>query len=286
MEIIAQLIINAIITGATYALVTIAFNLMYATGRFFNLALGGMIPIGAFTSVFLTEHWNMPPILCMIAGAVMGGLAGFLIDRFVYRPLRARNASTMILLIASLGLYTAIEALMALLFSSQFRILPTPTSLSFSLFGGVLTGIQALIVVSALVIGGGVCAVLSWSSFGRMVRAVSDDVEVSKIIGIDTEKVIARVFTFSSAVAGYAGVLIGYDTGIDPLMGFFPMFAGIGSAIAGGIGNVFAGLLGSLLNASAEVVVVWNLSGAWRSSVTFAILIVFLLFRPRGLFQR
>ncbi len=286
MDIIFQLIINALITGSTYALLAMAFNLMYATGRFFNLALGAMVPVGAYTAVVLIEKFNAPFIVCLIAGACAGGVAGFLFELCIYRPLRTRKASTMILLIASLGLYTACEALLALLFSSRFRTIPAPTEMTFSFGGGQVTAIQALIIVSAIIVVLSVVAFLKWSSQGRAIRAVSDDVEVSKIIGIDTEKIVARVFVFCSAVGGYAGVLIGTDTGIDPLMGFFPLFAGIGSAIAGGIGNVLAGLFGSLLNASAEVVVVWHLSGAWRSSVTFLILILFLLFRPRGIFGR
>ena len=192
----------------------------------------------------------------------------------------------MILLIASLGAFTALQALIAMLFSSDYQSLPKFSSEIYDIFGGTITAVQIVMVVSAVVLTLAALAALKWSAFGTAVRAVSDDIEVSKIVGINTEKIFAAVFFSASALAGYAGVLMGLDVGLDPLMGFLPMVAGIVGAIVGGIGVVAPGYLGSLIGAWLQNAVTFQWSSEWSSPVTFLLLVFFLLFRPRGLFQK
>lgn len=286
MELITQFIINSLIAGSLYAIVALSFNLMYATGRFYNLAIGGLIPVGGYGAFFVSERLGMPLVFGVIAGTACAGFAGLALDRFVYAPLRKKKASGLVLLIASLGAFTALQALIAMLFSSDYQPFSRLSRDAIDVFGGTITPVQAAIILSAPLLTLCIAAWLRWTFFGKVVRAVSDDLEVSKIVGIDTEKIFATVFFFASALAGYAGVLLGLDIGLDPLMGFLPMIAGIVGAIVGGMGETVLGYAGSLVGAFLQNGIIFRFSQEWSSPVTFALLILFLLFRPHGLFKK
>lgn len=286
MELIPQFVINSLIAGSLYTIVALSFNLMYATGRFFNLAIGGLIPVGGYGVLLVSVQWGTPLWVGMVAGVMIAGSIGFALDRFVYSYLRTRKASSMILLIASLGAFIALQAGIAMIFSSNFQALPKLSLQSYDVFGGTMTAVQALIIFSAMAVTAATVVLLKWTAFGTAVRAISDDIEVSKIVGIDTEKVLGIVFFAASALSGYAGVLMGLDVGLDPLMGFLPMVAGIVGAVVGGIGEAVYGFAGSYVLSFFQNAVIVKLSTEWSGAITYVLLIVFLLFRPRGLFRR
>lgn len=244
------------------------------------------MPIGGYGVLLVSSQWGMPLAIGIIAGVLAAGFVGLAIDRFVYARLRAKKASSMILLIASLGAFTALQALIAIVFTSDYQSLPRISSESYDVFGGTVTSVQLLMIISAILLTIGAHVLLKQTAFGKAVRAVSDDCEVSKIVGINTEKVFAVVFFLASGIAGYAGILLGLDVGLDPLMGFLPMLAGIVGAIVGGMGEVTFGYVGSMIESFLQNTVIFRLSQEWSSPVTFALLILFLLFRPRGLFRR
>ncbi|MCX6715691.1 MAG: branched-chain amino acid ABC transporter permease, partial [Candidatus Taylorbacteria bacterium] len=122
--------------------------------------------------------------------------------------------------------------------------------------------------------------------FGKAVKAVGDDEEVAKIVGINTPRIIGWVFGIGSAIAGLAGILVGFDTGIEPTMGLSLLLKGVIASIIGGIGNVYGGVLGAFLLGFIENFGIWKISGEWKDAIAFAVLILFLLFRPQGILRR
>jgi branched-chain amino acid transport system permease protein len=190
-----------------------------------------------------------------------------------------------VLLVASLGAFTAVESLIAILFTSQFKTLSSLAGMpgALHLGTGVMTYVQVGIFASAVGVLIALWLLLTRTSFGRAVRAVSDDEEVAKIVGINTNKIIGIVFIIGSAIAGLAGVFAGLDTGIEPRMGFVLLLKGVIAAIIGGIGSVYGGFLGAFLLGFAENFGIWFISGEWKDAIAFVILIVFLLFRPQGI---
>jgi branched-chain amino acid transport system permease protein len=221
----------------------------------------------------------------VLAGIVAAALLGFLLEIVLFRRLRARKASNMVLLVASLGAFTAIQAVLAILFTSQFQTLtPLLSETQIVPLGpAVMTSVQLLMCILALAVLALLWALLSKTKFGRAVRAVSDDEEVAKIVGIDTNKIIALTFVIGSGIVGAAGILIGFDTGLEPTMGLSMLLKAVIAAIIGGIGNVYGAFLGGYLLGFAENYGIWYVSGEWKDAIAFAILILFLLFRPEGI---
>jgi len=288
MSIIPQLVLNSIIAGAIYTLVTLGFNLIYSTTKFFNLTHGVMAAVGGYAFFFFSKSLGWPVFLGVILGVVFAGLIGFGLDKIVYLPLRKRKASNMVLLVASLGAFTAIQAIIAILFTSQFQTLNMNVGVQkiYEIFGAVITQVQLIILISGLVIMGILALVVKKTILGKSIKAVSDDEEVSKIVGINTDKIISRVFLIGSAIAGLAGILVGFDTGIEPTMGMNLLLKGTIASIVGGVGNIYGGVLGSFLLGFVENFGIWKISGEWKDAIAFGLLIIFLLFRPQGIIKK
>ncbi len=247
-----------------------------------------MAAIGGYAVFFFSKELGWPLYIGIILGIVIAGLIGWGLDKLIYLPLRKRKASGMILLVASLGAFTAIQAIIAILFTSQFQTLSLNVGVQriYEIFGAVITQIQLIILISGLVIMGILGLILKKTMFGKAIKAVSDDEEVAKIVGINTNKIIGRVFLIGSAIAGFAGIMIGFDTGIEPTMGMNLLLKGIIASIVGGVGSLYGGVLGAFLLGFVENFGIWKISGEWKDAIAFGLLIIFLLFRPQGIIKK
>lgn len=287
MEFFAQIIINSIAAGAIYALFAIGFSLIYKTTKFFNLAYGTITLVGGYITLLCYKTFSINIFLAALLGALFTGVVGYFSDKLIFKKLRANGSSNTVLLIASLGLATVIQSLLAIFFTNQFQTLSsnTGTYTTYTLFGGIITQTQILILISLLFVFVFV-VFLKRSFLGKKIEAISDSEEVSKIIGINTDKIIGNTFFIGSVIGGLACILIGMDTGINPNMGTDFLLKGVTASIIGGVGNLYGGVTGGLLIGLIENFSVWQFSGEWKDAITFIILILFLLFRPNGIFKK
>lgn len=287
MSIINQITINSLIAGSLYSLIALGFNLIYSTTRFFNLAHGALAAVGGYSFFYFTENLRFGIIPSIVIGVSVAGLIGYVFDVLVFKKLRLEKSSGTVLLVASLGIVTIIQALISIFFGSTFRMLESGYEFGlYQIIGTTVTAPQIVIFCSMLATATGLGVVLKFTRFGREVRAVSDNEEVAKIVGINTNRVIGKVFFIGSVIAGLAGILVGLDTGIEPTMGFSLLLKGVVASIIGTVGNMYGGIMGAFFLAFVENFAVWKISGEWKDAVAFAVLIVFLLIRPNGLLRK
>ena len=285
MEIAIQIFFNSVIAGSIYLLVGLGFWMIYKTVKFFDLGYGALITIGAYGTFWAYKILGLSLFPSVALGIVLAAVLSFLLERFVYRPLRRRKASNMVLLVASLGIFTMGQAIVAILFSSQFKVLQKGTQQVFEILGAFITMPQVIIISSAILLAIALFLFLKYSMIGKSLKAISDDEEVSKIVGINTNRFIAYAFLIGGALAGYSGIMAGFDTGIEPTMGMNLLLKGVIAVIIGGMRNIWGVVLGAFLLGFVENLVVWYWSGEWKDAVAFGVLIIFLLFRPKGIFQ-
>ena len=288
MDIIPQLILNSIIAGAIYSMIALGFNLIYGTTKFFDLGYGALSAVGGYSVFYFYKTLGLDLYVSIVLGILIAGAIGLIVYRSVYSPLRKRKSSGMVLMVAALGVLTALQAIIAILFTSQFQTLSQSVGSEriFNILGGVITQTQLITLLIGLVIMTIIGLVFRYTLFGKAVKAISDDEEVSKIVGINTEKIVSWVFFFGSAIGGLAGILIGFDTGIEPTMGLSLLLKGVIACVIGGIGNVYGGVLGAFLLAFIENFGIWQISGEWKDAIAFVVLIIFLLFRPEGILTK
>ncbi len=221
-------------------------------------------------------------VSCLMAGAV-----GLALYRGLYIYMRERAHSPLVMLVASLGVLLAVTAAITLIFESAPRPLPEafgsdPRSLGgasikgFNLFA-IGVAVAALLVLHLL---------LNATTFGKTVRAVGDDEEVARVVGINTTVVIATVFFIGAVLAALAGLLSGHDTAVQPRMGLLLLVKGWIASVVGGIGNLYGALLGGFVLGMVEQFGIWDLAGEWRDLISFVVLILFLSIWPTGLLPR
>lgn len=281
---IQQLILNGIIAGSIYALIAFGFTIIYRTVKFFHFAHGVVYAAGAYLSYTFFILFGINPLISFFLSILLTALLGIAIDRLVYCPLRRRNASNLIYLIASFGVFIFLQNLLQLIFGAQILTLRTgPVKEGHHILGAVITDIQILIIVISFIL-----FILGWlftqkTKLGKAIRAVADDHIGARVVGINSEKIILIVFAIGSALAGAAGILISLETNIEPTMGMNAILKGIVASIIGGIGNIPGALFGGLFLGLAENLGIWKISAAWKDTIAFVILIIFLLFRPSGI---
>jgi branched-chain amino acid transport system permease protein len=293
-----QLILNGIIAGSIYALIAIGFTIIYRTVRFFHLAHGVVYTAGAYLAYSVVRYrlsvagdrlsvidWIIAILIGMFGAAILG----VLIDRFVYYPLRKQNASNLIFLLASFGVFIFIQNLIQLIYGAQIlsiRTGPVKEGHRLSVFGyqlgAVITDTQILILVVGCLLSVALFWFIKYTKLGKAMRAVSDDPIGANVVGINPERIILVSFAIGSALAGVAGILISFETNIEPTMGFTAILKGIIASIVGGIGSIPGAVLGGFFLGLAENLGIWKIQAGWKDCIAFAILIVFLLIRPWG----
>lgn len=282
-----QLLINTLIVGSGYGLIAMAFRLIYSVSPFFNLTLGAVAAMGAYACYYFVTGFGISPWVAVPLSLILSAFFSYVLEVFAYKPMRDRGASPMILLVASLGLYTIFESVIHLIFGPQYQSLG---NISFSsqvnLGFTELPLVQLLTIIANFVVFFVLNIFLHHTFMGKQIRAVNDSSTLSNIIGMKTDKIIILVSVLAGLILGLAGVLVGYDTGMEPTMGFNLLFKGMIGAIIGGMANLRGAFLGAFFLAFAENMGVWIFASEWRDLVAFVIFIIFLSLRPKGIFQK
>lgn len=280
-----QLIINGLIAGSIYALIAIGFTVIYRTVKFFHFAHGVVYTAGAYLAYTFFILLKISPVISFFLAIILSAFLGIAIDRLVYFPLRKQKASDLIFLLASFGVFIFIQNLIQMIYGAQILTIRTGTvKEGHHFFGAVITDIQIVILVVSVIL-----MILLWlfiqkTKLGKAMRAVSDDPVAANVVGINPEKIIMSSFAIGSALAGIAGILISYETNIEPTMGFMALLKGIIASIIGGIGSIPGAVFGGFFLGLAENLGIWKISAGWKDCIAFVILIIFLLIRPWGFF--
>jgi branched-subunit amino acid ABC-type transport system permease component len=226
-------------------------------------------------------------MLAVLVAAAGGGLLGVLMELGVFRHVRRKGGSSLVLLLCSLGLYVVIQNMVSVLWGDQLRIPRSSILHTEHVLAGIhLTGFQFLSILGAVVLSALVVLSLYRSLFGKAVRAVASDLELSRTVGISPDSAILSIIAFSSVLAAFAGALAGLDLSLTPTMGIGPLLTGMAAVIIGGKKPIIGVLLASLALGFAQALSVWVLGSRWQESAAFFILMAVLLLRPLGRDQR
>ncbi len=285
MEVVIQIVLNSLYLGSLYAILGVAFNLGYGPTRFVNMSHGLTAAVGGYIVFTLTREglgfwWSV--VLALLLSAFFS----WLVDYFLQRPLRQARATTLVPFVTSLGVMIVGQGVLAIIFSSQFWTLPNLpfwVGVRHDFFGAILTGTQLLTMGFAPIVIFSVFLLLKYSRFGKALRAVSDDPEVAKMVGVDTDVVFGWTHVLIGILAGSAGVLAAMDTGVYPTMTLLLILIAVIVGVVGGLGSVSGALLAGYLFSFIENFGVWQLGSGWRPAIATGLLLVFLLFRPTGI---
>ena len=282
--IVNQLLVNGIIAGAIYALMAASFSLIYNILKFMDLSPGALFVVSAFSAYVFNVVLGLNLFVSFVLGLIVTAIFAIAIDRIVYKPLRKNNASNFILLLASFGVFLFVTGIILLIFGAEVRTFGLPITKGYEIFGAAITGIQVILIAASLVLFLLLHIFMRTTRLGKAMRALADDKQVAATLGINVERTITITFIISAVLVGIAGILVALEQNLEHAMGFSVVLKGLTASIVGGIGNVPAALAGGFLIGIIENFGIWFLPSGYKDAIAFMILILFLLFRPRGLF--
>ena len=295
-----QVLINSIVRASELALLSIGLTIVYDILRFANFAHTEYAVIGVYLALFLNVSLGVSILPAAIIASLLTALFSILIDKAVFKKLRGHSG--IIVMVTSLGLAIAFRNTIRSIWGATARNYSVPLQKPIVTEYFRITPLQIWIILiglSAMVL---FHLLLHHTKLGKAMRATSDNPALSEASGIDIEKIITSVWFIAIAFASLGGILIGMETYILPYMGFAIIIPVFCATIMGGIGNPYGAMLGALVLGLAENFGLYinfgkilNLGGilnfskdvfiptGYKPAISFVILIVILLIRPRGI---
>lgn len=292
MQFIQQLI-NGVTIGSFYALVALGYTMVYGVLKMINFAHGDLFMWGAYlglTGMTLLVGWATQGSTWMIAPVailviLVVALVGVMVERVAYRPLR--SAGRLAPIISALGVAFILESLARNLYGAKWQTYPSGVTPSGGLMlsGGVRIGImQIAVLIASFVLMGALYLFVQRTRIGMAMRAVSLDANVSRLMGVDVDRIISVVFLIGPGLGGAAGLIVAlYYGSFDFTLGWTFGLKAFIAAILGGIGNIPGAMLGGMLLGIVETLASGYISPQWKDVIAYIVLILILLFRPTGL---
>ncbi len=280
-----QQLINGIMLGSVYGLAGLGMTLMYAVTRFLNLAHGQTIVAAAYMG-FVVAELTGNVWYTIFAAVVVGGLTAVIIERVFLE--RVRREPPIVPFMIAIGLGTMMEEGLRMGFFGG-RPITYPNSVQVSGFieagairvsNGHILGLAITVVVMALLY-----YLLNRSSMGRALRATAENAHVAQLLGVNDAKMVLLVFLIAGALAGVSGVMYGIVyAGLSPYLSGTFTFKALSVVLFAGAGNAFGAVAAGLILGVIEISSVALGAGSWRDVFAFGLIILILLYRPKGLF--
>lgn len=274
-------------SACTFILVALSFSIIYKVTKFFHFAHAIVFTVGAYSTFLFNQIFAWPLYTSILLAVIITCLIGCTVEWLIYKPLRKKGAPSIVLLLASLGIYIVLQNVISMVFGDDTKSIRTwQVKEGIYVFSARITEVQIIIIVVSIVLVILFSGYLRIGKSGKAMRTVANDPELANISGIDSDKIILLSFTIGSALAGIAGILVSLDVDMTPTMGMNALLMGVVVMIIGGVGNIKGIVLGSLLLAFTQNFGVWYISSQWQDAIAFAILLVFLLFKPEGFYGK
>ena len=300
MSVISQYIFNGLMLGMIYAMVAVGFTLFFGVLDVIKFSHGDTLMVGAFAGLTASTGVLMLDIgspwirlLAVVLSAVcVTGLLGAAIAKFLILPLH--KAPPLNTLLATLMLGTVMRESVRLFYPDGSNSKPFPSLLptnSIDLGGFALRADNVILLLSGLAIIAGVHFLITRTRLGMAIRAVAQDGETARLMGINFEAVVLLTFALGSGMAALAGVMNGlYYNEINFNVGLLLGVIGFSAAILGGLGNIYGAILGGFLFAGLQVfgsallpALIPNIPSAYKDVFAFAAVIILMAWKPTGL---
>ena len=280
-----QQMINGITVGGSYALIALGYTMVYGILKIVNFAHGDVFMMGSFFGLFCMQVMGMPYYVAFPLAAIATAIMGIIMERVAYRPIRTADSLTV--MISALGVSTFLENLAMVLWGTgthAFSNFSGITITTYKFDNVVLSNIQIGFIVLSILLMIALYFIVNKTKIGVAMRATSHNIKTAKLMGINTDRIIAFTFGIGSALACVAGLLVGiYYDAVYPLIGYSYGLKAFAAAVLGGIGSIPGAMLGGFIMGIVETLGASYISAGYRDAFAFAILIIVLIFRPAGI---
>jgi branched-chain amino acid transport system permease protein len=282
-----QFLINGVALGSMYALIAIGYTIIYGVVGLINMAHGDFFMMVAFLTMWGVLTYNLPWYVSFAIAVIIAILLVLLVERIAYKPLRNQKTSSFI---GAISISFLLQNFFVVVFTARSKSFPHPAILDQVLnYGNVaLPVVNIFIVVVSAILFLILSFIVTKTNVGRAMRAISKDLEASELMGVNPDRVIAFAFVLSIVFAA-AGAFMYCSKFpyVDPFTGVIPGLKAFIGAVLGGIGSIPGAMVGGFLLGMAEIMLVAFLPDLtqFRDIFAYSLLILFLLFRPGGIFN-
>jgi branched-chain amino acid transport system permease protein len=284
MATLTQVLISGLSLSGYYALLAVGFALIFATLRIFHIAHAAVFVSAGYVLYFLHRVSHLDLWLSALLAIASAGVLGLIVDRIIYQPILKRGGALFSVFIASLGVALIFESIFLVTTKAILAVARTD-NLQTMTFGGVaIRYLDAVIIAVVLALYGLLYLWLMRTRTGLEIRALTVNPALASVVGVEIGRTRVIVFLVSSLLAGVAGVFTAYDRGVLPDTGISLLFITMVAVILGGTRNVLLGSLVGSLVLGLVTAYAGYLSPTWVTISVFAILILLLIARPKGLF--
>ncbi|MGC1403049.1 MAG: branched-chain amino acid ABC transporter permease [Thermodesulfobacteriota bacterium] len=280
--ILLQLIVNGLLLGGIYALISIGLTLIFGVVRVINFAHGEFLMLSMYITYFSYTFLGLNPYLSLIIGIPLMFLAGMAIDQLIIRPLREAPAYMQVF--ATVGLSIVLLNLALFLFSGDYQSIHMPFA-EKTLHLGVLSLSYAKLVIffSAILVSIALYLLLKYTNLGKQIRAIAQDKMAAKLVGINLNRIYMLTFGIGTALVGIAGGLILPVYYVFPSVGVYFVLTAFVVVVLGGMGNMVGALLGGFIIGITDSLSGYYIDPSLKEVISFVIFLVVLLIRPSGL---
>ncbi len=282
-----QFVILALSLGSLYALIAIGYTIIYGVLKLINIAHGDFFMLAGFLSMWGVLQYNLSLWIAIPLGLIVTVFLALVVERIAYKPLRKYKISAFT---STVAVSMIIQASVIIFFSARAKGFPTPEFLKTPIQIGnvIIPMVTPFIIVISLVLFIILSLLVNKTKLGMGMRALSLDMEAVQLMGLNIDTVISFSFALSVAYAAAAAVLWGFRyPAIDPFIGVVVGLKGFIGAVIGGAGSIPGALLGGFILGAAEIalIAIFPEASNFRDAFAYIIMIVFLLFRPGGIFN-
>ncbi len=280
---IIDIIISSLINGSVYALLAIGFSLIFGVARIVNIAHTAFYMLASYGIFVGTHQLGLNPVLAMLVAIVLVTLVGLISYKLFIDPIREHEAAV---LIATIALAMVFQEIMLIIFSGDFRGVPSLVEGYLTILGVKVSYQQLLTVCVALVVLAGVWVLLMKTKLGLAIRSTANDREVANLMGMDESRVALITMGVSVGLAAFSGAVVVPLAIVNPFMWMGPLIMMMAAVVLGGLGSIKGSFFGAYILGFAQSLVVFLIPmGAYlKGSVALSIMILVLLIRPEGLF--
>lgn len=279
----AQLLFYGIVTGAILTLGAIGVSLIFGILRFAHFAHGDVMTMGAYLALIFTASLDWPVMAALPVAMALSALLTVLIDRLVYQ--RLRRTAPVILLISSFGMALLLRAVVQLIWGVDYHVYQAGISIPHVLAGIRFKTDHLWIIGSSFVLVMAFHLFLKSTRMGKAMRAMSDNVDLARVSGIDAERVVLWTWIIGGGLAGAAGVFLAMDTRLIPQLGWNVLLPVFAATIVGGIGRIYGAIAGGMLIGIVGELSTALIEPAYKPAVAFAIMVLVLVIRPQGILR-
>jgi branched-subunit amino acid ABC-type transport system permease component len=218
---------------------------------------------------------------------VFTSILGMAINFIIYEPLQRRKAGPLVILVASLGTYISLNAIVSLIFTSNVQVLSKGTGTILTIAKVYFTPTQVVIIGIAIAINCLLALFFLKTEAGLSIRALGEDSELAEVYGMSPRKIKYIIFAIGSALASIGATLNALDIGtIEPAVGMHALLVCFVALVVGGMENIPGAAAGGFIVGMIYHLSIWRIEAKWQQVIVFLVLITVLLVKPEGLFKR